>query len=158
MNIKKNDEAIIREGEIGMLAVFLWLLAAAAFIIIEIVTLGLTSIWFAGGAIVAGIGAALQVNFTMQLVLFTAVSVLLLIFTRPLATKHMMQHTTKTNVDSLVGAEAIVQEEINNRKGQGVALLNGQEWTARSEDDNVIIKAGTTVVVQKISGVKLIVK
>lgn len=141
-----------------MLAVFLWLLAAAAFIVIEIVTLGLTSIWFAGGAIIASIGAAFSVDIMIQLILFAAVSIILLIFTRPLAAKHITGHTTKTNVDSLIGKEVIVQEEINNRKGTGIALVNGQEWTARTEDDDSIIKAGTTATIQKISGVKLIVK
>ncbi|MBO8463280.1 MAG: NfeD family protein [Firmicutes bacterium] len=141
-----------------MLAVFLWLLAAAAFIVIEIVTLGLTSIWFAGGAIVAGIGAAFSADIMIQLILFAVVSVILLIFTRPLAAKHITGQTTKTNVDSLIGKEAIVKEEINNRKGQGVAVVNGQEWTARTEDDDNIIEAGATVTIQKISGVKLIVK
>lgn len=141
-----------------MLAVFLWLLAAAAFIVLEIITLGLTSIWFAGGAVIASIGAAFGLDIMIQLILFAAVSVILLIFTRPLAAKHVTGHTTKTNVDSLIGKEAIVKEEINNREGQGVALVNGQEWTARTEDDEQIIKAGTTVTIQKISGVKLIVK
>ena len=70
-----------------MLAVFLWLLAAAIFIVIEIVTLGLTSIWFAGGSIVAAIGAAFQLDFLVQLILFAIVSVLLLIFTRPIVNK-----------------------------------------------------------------------
>ena len=141
-----------------MLAVFLWLVAAAIFIVIEIVTLGLTSIWFAGGSIVAAIGAAFQLDFLVQLILFAIVSVLLLIFTRPIAAKHLTSKTVKTNVESLVGKEAIVKEEINNLKEEGVAFLNGQEWTARSEDKERVIPAGTKVIVQKISGVKLIVK
>ena len=141
-----------------MLAVFLWLLAAAIFIIIEIVTLGLTSIWFAGGAIVAAIAAAFQVDLLIQLILFAVISAVLLIFTRPVARKHLTTKTVKTNVESLIGEEAIVKEEINNLEEQGVAVLNGQEWTARAMDNATIIPAGTKVTVQRISGVKLIVK
>lgn len=148
----------MRKGKINMLAVFLWLLAAAVFIIIELVTLGLTSIWFAGGAIIAGIGAAFNIGFIGQLLLFAVVSVLLLIFTRPWATKHMMNRTVKTNVDSLIGKQAQVKEEIDNKKGQGTAVINGQEWMARSENDDNIIPVGTNVTIQRISGVKLIVK
>lgn len=141
-----------------MLAVFLWLLAATIFIIIEIVTLGLTSIWFAGGAIVASIAAAFDLGFITQLILFAVVAVLLLMSTRPLVAKRLMNRTVKTNVESLIGEQALVKEEIDNKKGTGVALLNGQEWTARSLEENTVISVGTTVTVEKITGVRLIVK
>lgn len=141
-----------------MLAVFLWLLAAAAFIIIEIVTLGLTSIWFAGGSIVAAISAAAGAGYMIQLILFAIVSVVLLIFTRPIAAKHLTGHTIKTNADNLIGKIGIVQQEINNLDGQGVVIINGQEWTARSIKDDCIIPASKHVVIRKISGVKLIVE
>lgn len=140
-----------------MLAVFLWLLAAAIFIVIEIVTLGLTSIWFAGGAIVAAIGAALKAGFIVQLILFAVVSVVLLIFTRPIVAKRMMGKTVKTNVDSLIGKKGLVKQKIDNLKEQGMVVINGQEWTARSAEEDHIIEEGTTVIIQKISGVKLIV-
>lgn len=141
-----------------MLAVFLWLLAATIFIIIEIVTLGLTSIWFAGGAIVASIAAAFDLGFITQLILFAVVAVLLLMSTRPLVAKRLMNRTIKTNVESLIGEQALVKEEIDNKKGTGVALLNGQEWTARALEENTVISVGTTVTVEKITGVRLIVK
>ena len=83
-------------------------------------------------------------------------SILLWIFTRPIAMKYLNLGKEKTNIDSLVGQQAIVTETINNLESLGHAKINGLEWTARSAD-NTIIEAGSVVIVKEISGVKLIV-
>ena len=135
-----------------------WLLLAAIFIVIEIITLGLTTIWFAGGAFVAAIAGACGTNLIVQVVLFLVVSIVLLVLTRPLAVKHLDSKTEKTNAEALVGQSAVVLQEIDNLKETGQAKINGMEWTARAKEDSMIIPAGTAVRIVEIQGVKLIVE
>lgn len=135
----------------------MWLLILIVMIGIEIATMGLTTIWFAGGAVIAFILSLLGVNFKIQLVVFLVVSILLLVLTRPLAMKHLNSKRTKTNIDDLTGKSGIVLKEIDNAKEQGQIMLNGIEWTARSRD-NDIIPADTEVEVVEIKGVKAIVR
>lgn len=135
-----------------------WLLLAAIFIVIEIITLGLTTIWFAGGAFVAAIAAACGANLVIQIILFVVVSLVLLFVTRPIAVKHLNANTEKTNAEALVGAKAVVLEEINNLKETGKAKVNGMEWTARAKSDDEIIPVDSMVTITEISGVKLIVE
>ena len=135
-----------------------WLILIIILLIIEIITLGLTTIWFAGGALAAFILCILGTGWKVQSAAFVAVSFLLLIFTRPWAVKYLNSKTVKTNVDSLAGRTATVTETIDNEKGTGCVTIGGQPWTARSAEDNVIIPADTLVVVEKISGVKAIVR
>lgn len=135
----------------------LWLVIIIVMAIIEIITLGLTTIWFAGGALAAFIADILGAGLVVQIVLFIAVSFLLLVFTRPFAMKIMNKDKIRTNAESLIGKSAIVIEEIDNLKAKGLASVNGQEWTARSADDTVITK-DTVVEIADIKGVKLIVR
>ena len=94
--------------------VFVWLMILVAFLVIEGLTAGLMTIWFAGGALVAALAAFLGATLVPQLLLFIGVSVVLLVFTRPLAIKHRKNDTTSTNVDSLIGTTAVVTEDIDN--------------------------------------------
>ena len=135
-----------------------WLAVAIVLLVVEIITLGLTTIWFAGGALVACIAAALQADFLVQVILFLVVSVVLLFFTRPVAMRYMNKSRTKTNAESLMGKEAVVLQEINNLKASGQVQLNGIEWTARAENMEDVIEKGAIVCIKKIEGVKLIVK
>ncbi|MCI6043506.1 NfeD family protein [bacterium] len=135
-----------------------WLAIVIVLLVIEIATLGLTTIWFAGGALVACVAALLHANIWVQIVLFLVVSVLLLFFTRPLAIRYMNKDRMKTNVDSMVGKEAVVTESIDNLKAQGVVQVNGLEWTARSEESQEVIPKGAIVEVGRVDGVKLIVR
>ena len=134
-----------------------WLAVAIVLLIVEIITLGLTTIWFAGGALVACVAAALQADFLVQVILFLVVSVVLLFFTRPVAVRYMNKNRTKTNAESLMGKEAVVLQEINNLKASGQVQLNGIEWTARAENMEDVIEKGAIVCIKKIEGVKLIV-
>ena len=133
-----------------------WLGVLILMILLELATMGLTTIWFAGGALAAFIAALCGASLLVELGLFLVVSFLLLFAFRPLAMRYVNSRTVKTNVESLAGKTARVTEEINNEMGQGTAVLNGQEWTARSADDTVI-PAGSLVVVYAVSGVKLLV-
>ena len=134
-----------------------WLAVAIVLLVVEIITLGLTTIWFAGGALVACVAAALQADFLVQMILFLVVSVVMLFFTRPVAMRYMNKNRTKTNSESLVGKEAVVLQEINNLKASGQVQLNGIEWMARAENMEDVIEKGAIVYVKKIEGVKLIV-
>ena len=138
--------------------IILWLIILILAIVIEVITLGLTTIWFAGGAIVALIAAIFNANSAVQWVLFIVVSVVLLIFTRPIAVRYFNKDRIKTNVESLVGRQAIVISEIDNLQGIGQVSVGGQEWSARSMDVNVTIPVGAVVEVNPIDGVKLIVR
>lgn len=136
----------------------IWLASTAVLLIIEIVTLGLTTIWFAAGALFAFFAALLGMNQGIQIGVFVVVSVVLLFFTRPLAVKYLNTKTIKTNTEALVGKTARVIVDINNLKSQGQVVINGLEWTARSSDDTVVFKIGDAVTIVGIEGVKLIVE
>lgn len=135
-----------------------WLVLLILCIGIEVLTLGLTTIWFAGGALVAIFANLLYAPIFVQIILFFVVSLVLLFFTRPIAVKYFNKDRVKTNVESMVGRQAIVTEEIDNMKAVGQVTVNGQEWTARSRDERVKIPEGEIVAVKAISGVKLIVE
>lgn len=139
-----------------MFAVY-WMGAAAVLVLIEILTLGLTSIWFAGGAVLAAAAAFLGAPLLLQMVIFVVVSCLLFFFTRPLAQKYMNSSVEKTNVEAMIGQHGIVKETINNQHGKGLVYVNGMDWTARSMDGEEIPE-DVEVVIHKIQGVKLIVK
>ena len=136
----------------------MWLVLMAGFLIIEIVTLGLTTIWFAVGALVAFLAALAGLHLGIQIGAFVVVSVVLLFFTRPIAVKYLNSRTTKTNAEALVGRSARVTIGINNLKSEGQVVINGLEWTARSSSDTVTFKPDDYVKIVGIEGVKLIVE
>ena len=135
-----------------------WLVLLILCIAVEALTMGLTTIWFAGGALVAILGSLLQLPVYVQILLFFIVSLLMLFFTRPLAVKYFNRDRVKTNVESMVGRQAIVTDDIDNVQCRGQVTVGGQEWSARSCDDSVRITQGTVVTVAAVSGVKLIVR
>lgn len=135
-----------------------WLMAFVILIVIEVATTALTTVWFAGGAFAAFFAALAGVPVKPQLLIFIAVSFVLLIFTRPFVLKYIKRDKVRTNVESLVGRKAKVTMEINNDLSAGAAVLDGQEWTARACEDGTVIPVGRMVVVTEIRGVKLIVR
>lgn len=136
---------------------FYWLIALAVLLVIEIITLGLTTIWFAGGALVAFVLALFNVPLLVQIAVFLVVSILLLVFTRPVVEKKLNGSRIKTNVNSMVGKEGRVTEIIDNFNQKGIVVINGLEWTARSSSDDLIIPEGSRVVINEIKGVKVFV-
>lgn len=127
-------------------------------VVIEIATMGLTTIWFAGGALVAVLLSLIKAPFTVQFIAFLLVSVLLLAFTRPIAVRYFNKDRIRTNTESLIGQQAIVVSEINNLKQSGRITIQGKEWTARTTVDSITVAQGAVVIVRAIDGVKLIVE
>ncbi len=136
----------------------IWLIVFVACVAIEIVTMGLTTIWFAGGSLMAAVVSAIGAPLWLQLILFFGVSLLLLYLTRPIAVKYFNKDRVKTNAESLVGQQAIVISEIDNLQGIGQVTVNGQEWTARNARGNERLSVGSVVYIRTISGVKLMVE
>lgn len=135
-----------------------WLVVLVVLVVIELLTMGLTTVWFAGGALVATVAALLHAPFALQIILFLIVSVLLLFFTRPLAVKYFNKDRVRTNAESLVGRQAIVISEIDNLQGIGQVNVGGMEWSARTRMDGIKLPVGTVTTVLAINGVKLIVE
>ncbi len=140
------------------LCILVWLILIILFIVGELATVGLTSIWFAVGALVALICAFFGAPFGLQIVLFIAVSLIALAATRPLANKFINRKVQSTNAQSLIGQEIRIKEQVSNIDQTGMAVVQGQEWTVRSADDDVIIAQGELARIKSISGVKLIVE
>lgn len=138
-----------------MITIF-WLAVVAVMLVIEIFTLGLTTIWFSLGAVVAAVAAGLGAPLWLQILLFSAVSVLIMCLVRPFAMKVMDKNRMKTNIEEVVGEQAEVIEAIDNQKEQGKVRFRGVEWMARSTDGSKI-SVGEMVTVDAVSGVKLIV-
>ena len=134
-----------------------WLFAAAVLIVAEILTMGLTTIWFAGGAMAAAIAALLRFPLIVQIITFGVVSLVLLLITRPIALRYFNGRTVKTNVDSLIGQTCLVTQEIDNLRSVGQVMVKGQAWSAKSWKEDVVIPENSIVKVEKVSGVKLIV-
>ena len=134
----------------------IWLIVLVVCLVVEISTLGLTSIWFAGGALLALLIAMIAGPFWLQVLVFLVTSIVLLIFTRPIAAKYFNKNREKTNVNSKIGKQAIVTVTIDNLKGEGQIVTEGMEWTARSLD-STIIEEGSVVTIEKIEGVKAVV-
>lgn len=136
----------------------IWLALIIIFLIIEIATVGLTSIWLAGGSLVALVLCRLGVGTGVQIAAFFIVSVVLLVFTRPFAKKFINSNRTKTNYEEIIGKLVRVTEKIDDLNETGTAVVNGQEWTARAKNPVDVIEAGSIVKVVDIIGVKLIVE
>ena len=136
----------------------IWLGILAVLLVIEGLTTALTTIWFAGGALIAAFAALLGLGIVPQLLLFFCVSLVLLFFTRPVAMRLMNKNTEKTNVEGLLGKTAVVIQKIDNLAQTGQVRINDIEWMARTSDDSITIPEGTVVVIKEVHGVKLIVE
>ena len=132
-----------------------WVIVLVVFIVAELATVQFVSIWFAIGTVAALLCAAFGAPLWVQIIVFLAVSAVLVICTRPFV-KKFQKNIVPTNADLDIGRTCIVTEEIDNSKNLGRAKLDGVFWAARSESGE-IIPEGTTVTVKKIDGTKLIV-
>ena len=117
-----------------------WLVLTILCIVVEIATVGLVSIWFAGGALIACLLDMAGIHEIIQVIVFLIVSLLLVIVTRPFADRFINRNRTKTNYEGIIGKVVRVTERIDNINETGTALVNGQEWTARSENDNIVLE------------------
>ena len=139
-----------------MSEVTIWLAVLVVCVGIEIATMGLTTIWFAGGALVAALVSCITDSFLVQLLVFTVVSLVLVYFTRPIALKWMTPHKLRTNYENAVDKTVRITERVDNIAGTGAAVLNGQEWTVRMQQDDVTLEPGELATVAAVEGVKLI--
>jgi membrane protein implicated in regulation of membrane protease activity len=135
-----------------------WLVLLIVFLVIEIATMGLTTIWFAGCALVAMLASFVGFEWPVQLIVFLLVSIVLLVLTRPIALKYFNKERQKTNAESLIGQTALVIEDIDTLRGVGRVEVNGMEWSAKTEEAEGQIEKGQVVIIEGIQGVKLIVK
>ena len=136
--------------------VILWVALLVIFIITEVLTVSLVSVWFAAGALAATVCALLGGEVWLQAVLFFAVSGVMLFLLRPVAKKHFTPKLTRTNVDAVVGSTGKVTLRIDNDAASGQVKLGAMEWTARSTS-GAVIEEGTKIRVDKIEGVKAFV-
>jgi membrane protein implicated in regulation of membrane protease activity len=138
--------------------VWVWLGLLALFVIVEAATANLLTIWFAAGALAAFVSSFFVENIVIQIVIFVVVSLAVLIALRPIAKKYTRTKKQPTNADMYINAEGVVTETISNLNATGTVKVRGSVWTARSFNDEVVIPENTVVIVERIEGVKLIVK
>lgn len=135
-----------------------WLITAGAFVILEIITVGFFVFWFAIGALAALVVSLLIDNILIQAIVFLVVSTILIFATKPLVNKLMPKDSyVKTNSYSIEGKVGRVTVDIEPVEGKGQVKIGGESWSAKSTDDTYIPK-DTEVIVEKIEGVKVIVK
>ena len=140
-----------------MSPIVFWAVALVVLLAIEGATAQLVTIWFAAGALTALIAAALHAPVWLQAVLFIVVSGVTLVATRPLVKKITKRKSQSLNADRCIGETAVVTEDIDNVLATGAVKVNGVVWTARSAGGEKIEK-DKKVIIEKIEGVKLIVK
>ena len=135
----------------------MWLLFAIIFLLLELSTVNLVSVWFVAGAAFAMLAAALGFSLGVQMGVFIVVTALLLIFTKPAVKKKLLQKTHATNFDRIIGKEGIVTQKIDSARGSGQVKVMGSIWSAKS-DDGSDLEVDTRVEILDIEGVKVIVK
>lgn len=137
-------------------AAIIWLVLMIFFLFIEASTVSIVSLWFAFGALSAMIASFFGAELWLQVLLFVAVSCILLASLRPLARKYFTPKLIRTNVDAVIGQTGIVTEQIDNLSAQGKVKLGAVEWSARSTAQEPIAP-GTKVAVDRVEGVKVFV-
>ena len=134
-----------------------WLLAVIGFAVLEMMTVQFVSIWFAGGALCSLIMFLLNFSVSGQVVGFAICSAILLMLTRPIVRKMTKNTLTSTNADSLVGKTTVLTKSTDSFGGDGEVKIEGKFWTVKSVD-GAAINEGEVVSVEKIEGVKLVVR
>ena len=138
--------------------ILLWLIVIVVFVAMELSTVTLTSIWFAAGGLAALFVAMLGGNLPVQIIAFLIVAFGLLALTRKWSDKFLDGKKQSTNADRAIGETVRVTERVSNLDRTGRAIVHGQDWAVRTEDDDTIIEKGELVRVLQIKGVKLIVE
>ncbi len=137
-----------------------WLVAMVIFLVVEMATISLVSVWFVGGSL-----AAFLVSFAVhepwiEVLVFLGVSLVLLLLVRPMAAKFSVKKKDQihSGAQALVGKRAVVTEDIDNLHAKGEVQINGQYWGAKTEDDDITISKDKVVTVEDVEGVRLIVR
>lgn len=133
---------------------FVWLGVIVLSIVVEASTMGLVAVWFLPGALVSLVLSLFDIGLPWQIAVFVLLAVVMLFFGkkifRPFGKKE------KTNAEALIGQTAVITEQVCNVEGRGAAKLNGQEWSARAEHEDMQLEVGDRVTIVDIRGVKLI--
>lgn len=135
---------------------WIWVAITIICIVVETLTFSLTTIWFAIGAFVMVFVAFTPLPFVAQLFIFVVISLLLLIFTRPLVQKKFNQKKIATNYERIIGQIALVTKKITATE-KGTIKINGMEWTASVHED-IVLEEGSNCVIENIEGVTAYVK
>ena len=135
----------------------IWLIASAIMFILEIFTISFLLFFPALGAFLAFLCAIFGASIQVQIITFVISSILLIAFIRPIVTKFFKAKDVAMNSESVIGKNAVVIKEIDNLHGKGQVKVAGEIWSAVSSTDENI-EEGSTVIILKIEGVKLIVK
>lgn len=133
---------------------WIWLGIVIFLIFIEVITVGLTTVWFVISGFVSLILSLFIDSIEIEFSVFVLLGVLLLITTRPYLVKKLHVKESKTNLDRVIGMTGIVTEDISNIN-PGEVKVDGKRWTAISDRK---IKIGSKVEVLSIIGVKIKVK
>ena len=137
-------------------AAMIWLSLMVLFLIAEAATVTVVSLWFAAGALAALAVSLLGGSAGFQIAVFLVVSAAMLALLRPLVRKYLTPKLTRTNVDSVIGAQGKVTVAIDNVSAEGQVKLGAMYWTARSTSGAPLAE-GTLVTVDRIEGVKVFV-
>ncbi|MCM1989858.1 NfeD family protein [Oceanirhabdus seepicola] len=141
-----------------LFGVSIWLFILILFLVVEGLSSALISIWFCFGSLAAWICSIFTDSIGIQITVFFLVSIVTLIFTRPIIKKLIKsKEETRTNCSLLIGESGVVTEDIDNIRGLGAVKIKGNVWTARSSNDENITK-DTIVIIERIEGVKLIIR
>ncbi len=136
---------------------YYWLGVIVAAVVIEALTVGLVSLWFVPGALVAMILAFFNVPIAVQIIVFLVLAGTGIVLARTVFRKQFFREKTEsTNVDAIIGKRGIVSERIDNLSGCGQVKVGGQVWSARSLDPDILFEPGEVVTVVAVEGVKLI--
>lgn len=137
-----------------------WLVVMILFLILEMVTISLVSIWFVGGSLAAFLVTFATDKIWIQVIVFLVVSLVLLLLIRPIAGRFGVKKKDqiRSGAQALVGKRAVVTESIDNLHAKGAVQVNGQFWSAKSVDDDVLIPKDSVVVISAVDGVRLVVR
>ncbi len=135
----------------------IWLIIAGLFFVAEMITVGFLVFWLGVGALFAMVVSFFTSNLIAQTTVFVISSALLILITKPFVKKFVDVKPTKTNAFSIIGKKALVIKEINPIKSTGQIKVNGEVWTAETENDEIIAE-GSEVEILQIKGVKVVVK
>lgn len=135
---------------------WVWVAVTIICVVIESLTLSLTTIWFGISAFVMVFLAFTPMPFYAQLIIFVVLSLVLLIFTRPIVKKKLNQKKIATNYERIIGQIAVVTKKITAIE-KGSVKINGMEWTAAVKED-IVLEEGSKCIIEEIAGVTAYVK
>ena len=135
---------------------WVWVAVTIICVVIESLTLSLTTIWFGISAFVMVFLAFTPLPFPAQLFIFVVLALVLLIFTRPVVKQKLNQKKIATNYERIIGQIAVVTRKIT-ALDKGSVKINGMEWTAAVRED-IVLEEGSKCIIEEIAGVTVYVK